>query len=113
MVNIAFLNYVLFALSALASLAEVYVGAIRNGEVPCLENAVMTLAQIQNDRAVEQALQVYQCQVLELLCFPFNPSELSDIHRKAETAAINAFISTSFNDTEQKAQLRLMVTCTY
>ncbi|XP_058228756.1 guanylate-binding protein 1-like [Hemibagrus wyckioides] len=94
--------------SALASLAEVYVGAIRNGEVPCLENAVMTLAQIQNERAVEQALQVYQSKVFELLCFPLNPSELSDIHRKAETAAINAFISTSFNDTEQKSQLKLM-----
>ncbi|KAK3513840.1 hypothetical protein QTP70_028843 [Hemibagrus guttatus] len=94
--------------SALSSLAEVYVGAIRNGKIPCLENAVVALAQIHNEQAVEQGLQIYQSQVFELLCFPLDPSELSDIHRKAETAAINAFISNSFNDTEQKAQLRLM-----
>ncbi|GAA6099342.1 guanylate-binding protein 1 isoform X1, partial [Tachysurus ichikawai] len=94
--------------SALACLAEVYVGAIRNGEVPCLENAVVTLAQIQNERAVEQALQVYQSWVYEKVCFPLAPSELSDIHRNAETAAIDIFISASFNDTEQKAQLKLM-----
>ncbi|GAA6103463.1 guanylate-binding protein 1 isoform X1 [Tachysurus ichikawai] len=93
--------------SALACLAEVYVGAIRNGEVPCLENAVVTLAQIRNERAVEQALQVYQSWVSEKVCFPLAPSELSDIHRNAETAAID-IISTSFNDTEQKAQLKLM-----
>ncbi|KAK2868500.1 hypothetical protein Q7C36_000371 [Tachysurus vachellii] len=94
--------------SALACLAEVYVGAIRNGEVPCLENAVVTLAQIQNERAVEQALQVYQSSIYETVCFPLAPSELSDIHINAEKAAIDAFISTSFNDTEQKAQMKLM-----
>ncbi|KAK2868502.1 hypothetical protein Q7C36_000373 [Tachysurus vachellii] len=94
--------------SALACLAEVYVGAIRNGEVPCLENAVVSLAQIQNERAVEQALQVYQSSIYEKVCFPLASSELSDIHINAEKAAIDAFISTSFNDTEQKAQLKLM-----
>ncbi|XP_034170571.2 guanylate-binding protein 1 isoform X2 [Pangasianodon hypophthalmus] len=94
--------------SALGSLAEVYVEAIRSGQVPCLENAVESLAKIQNERAVEQGLQVYQSKVYESVCFPLDPSELSDIHRKAETAAIDIFISTSFNDAEQKAQLRLM-----
>ncbi|XP_047018496.1 guanylate-binding protein 1 isoform X2 [Ictalurus punctatus] len=94
--------------SALCSLAEVYVEAIRSGRIPCLENAVVSLAQIQNERAVEQGLQVYQSQVFESVCFPLDPSVLSDIHRKAETAAIDAFISISFNDTEQKAQLKLM-----
>lgn len=95
-------------MSALCILAELYVEAIRSGRIPCLENAVVSLAQIQNERAVEQGLQVYQSQV-ELDCLPLDPSELSDIHRKAETAAIDAFISISFNDTEQKAQLKLMV----
>lgn len=84
-------------------------GAIRSGQIPCLENAVETLSQIQNERAVEQGLQVYQSQVLELVCFPIDPSKLSDIHRIAETAAVEVFISICFNDTEQKAQLRLMV----
>ncbi|KAI5092913.1 guanylate-binding protein 1 [Silurus meridionalis] len=94
--------------SALGSLAEVYVEAICSGQIPCLENAVNTLAEIQNKQAVEQGLQAYQSQLFELVCFPLDPSELSDIHRKAETAAIDVFIRTSFNDTEQKAQLKLM-----
>lgn len=100
---------VLFVLSALSNLAEVYVEAIRSGRIPCLENAVETLTKVQNERAVEQGLQAYQSRVFELICFPLDPSELSDIHRKAEKAAIDVFISTSFNDTEQKAQLKLMV----
>ncbi|KAF7692588.1 hypothetical protein HF521_010198 [Silurus meridionalis] len=94
-------------LSALCSLAEVYVEAICSGQIPCLENAVEALAQIQNERAVEQGLQAYQSQLSESVCFPLDPSELSDIHRKAEMAAIDVFIRTSFNDTEQKAQLKL------
>ncbi|MCJ8745026.1 hypothetical protein PDJAM_G00125580 [Pangasius djambal] len=93
---------------ALGTLAEVYVEAICSGQVPCLENAVESLSKIQNERAVEQGLQVYQSNVYESVCFPLDPSDLSDIHRKAETAAIDVFISTSFNDTEQKAQLKLM-----
>lgn len=94
--------------SALCSLAELYVEAIRSGQIPCLENAIESLAQIQNERAMEQGLQVYQSKVLEFVCFPVDPSELSAIHREAETAAIKVFISNSFNDTEQKAQLKLM-----
>ncbi|KAF5904491.1 guanylate-binding protein 1-like, partial [Clarias magur] len=94
--------------SALCSLAEVYVEAIRSGRVPCLENAVETLAKIQNERAVEEGLQLYQSHIFELICLPVDPSELSDIHRIAETAAVDVFIKTSFNDTEQKAQLKLM-----
>lgn len=85
--------------------------AIRSGRVPCLENAVETLAKIQNERAVEEGLQVYQSHIFELICLPVNPSELSDIHRIAEAAAVDIFMKTSFNDTEQKAQLKLMVLC--
>lgn len=90
-----------------------YVEAIRSGQIPCLENAVETLTQVQNQRAVDQGLQVYQSQIFGLVCFPLDPRELSDIHSIAEKAAIDVFISTSFNDTEQKAQLKLMVTYTY
>ncbi|KAM9439448.1 guanylate-binding protein 7-like [Clarias gariepinus] len=92
--------------SALGSLAEIYVEAIRSGEVPCLESAVETLAKIQNERAIEQGLQVYH-DVLEAIRLPVDPSELSNNHSKAETAAIKVFISTSFNDTEHNAQQKL------
>ncbi|XP_036418328.1 guanylate-binding protein 1 [Colossoma macropomum] len=94
--------------TVLGNLTEVYVEAIRSGRIPCLENAVETLAQIQNGRAVEQGLQVYRSEVFEYLCFPLDPAELSDIHAQAEKKAVEVFISTSFNDTEQKSQLELM-----
>ncbi|XP_062843309.1 guanylate-binding protein 1-like [Trichomycterus rosablanca] len=94
--------------NVLGSLAEVYVEAIRSGKVPCLENAVEALTQIQNKQAVDQALQIYREQVSMSVCFPLDPLELSDIHRQAEKKAIYAFISISFNDCEQKAQMELM-----
>ncbi|XP_076864133.1 guanylate-binding protein 3-like [Brachyhypopomus gauderio] len=94
--------------TVLGSLAEVYVEAIRRGRVPCLENAVKTLAQIQNGKAVEQAVQVYINQMFISLSLPMDPAELSDLHQQAERKAIEVFISTSFNDAEQKAQMDLM-----
>ncbi|KAI4893111.1 hypothetical protein NFI96_020637 [Prochilodus magdalenae] len=94
--------------TVLGSLTEVYVEAIRSGQVPCLENAVEALAQIQNGRAVEQALGVYLSEVFQWVCFPMDPADLSNIHIQAERKAIEVFISTSFNDIEQEAQLDLM-----
>uniref|UniRef100_A0A8B9GT04 GB1/RHD3-type G domain-containing protein n=1 Tax=Astyanax mexicanus TaxID=7994 RepID=A0A8B9GT04_ASTMX len=78
--------------TVLGSLAEVYVEAIRSGRVPCLENAVEALAQIQNGRAVEQAMQAYLTEVLDSACFPLDPAKLSDIHTQAERKAVEVFI---------------------
>ncbi|XP_076837095.1 guanylate-binding protein 3-like [Brachyhypopomus gauderio] len=94
--------------TVLGSLVEVYVEAIRSGRVPCLENAVKTLAEIQNGKAVEQAMQVYINQMCNSLCLPMDPAELSDFHQQAERKAVEVFMSTSFNDAEQKAQMDLM-----
>ncbi|KAG9343976.1 hypothetical protein JZ751_012451, partial [Albula glossodonta] len=44
----------------LGNLAAAYVEAIRNGSVPCLENAVLALSQIENSTAVEQSLALYR-----------------------------------------------------
>uniref|UniRef100_A0A3B1JSP3 Guanylate-binding protein/Atlastin C-terminal domain-containing protein n=1 Tax=Astyanax mexicanus TaxID=7994 RepID=A0A3B1JSP3_ASTMX len=92
----------------LGGLAEVYVEAIRRGDVPCLENAVETLAQIQNEKAVEQTQEVYMKEVLNSIRLPMDPAELSRIHRETEQKAVKFFISMSFNDTKQEAQLKLM-----
>ncbi|XP_022542413.2 guanylate-binding protein 1-like [Astyanax mexicanus] len=94
--------------SVLGGLAEVYVEAIRRGDVPCLENAVETLAQIQNEKAVEQTQEVYMKEVLKSIRLPMDPAELSRIHRETEQKAVKFFISMSFNDTKQEAQLKLM-----
>uniref|UniRef100_A0A673LVJ5 Guanylate-binding protein 1-like n=1 Tax=Sinocyclocheilus rhinocerous TaxID=307959 RepID=A0A673LVJ5_9TELE len=95
--------------TALGNLAEVYVEAIRSGKVPCLENAVVSLAKIQNVRAVEQALQFYMTEMLSMAQLPMRPEELSDIHTVTEKKAIDVFIIMSFNDNDQIYQQELMV----
>uniref|UniRef100_A0A8C1Z287 GB1/RHD3-type G domain-containing protein n=1 Tax=Cyprinus carpio TaxID=7962 RepID=A0A8C1Z287_CYPCA len=94
--------------TALGNLAEVYVEAIRSGNVPCLENAVVSLAKIQNVRAVEEALQFYMTEMLGMVQLPMRPEELSDIHTDVEKKAIEVFITMSFNDNDQIYQRELM-----
>ncbi|XP_050980226.1 guanylate-binding protein 1 isoform X1 [Labeo rohita] len=94
--------------TALGNLAEVYVEAIRSGNVPCLENAVLSLAKIQNVRAVEEALQVFMSEMLNMAELPMHPEKLSDIHKIAEKKAIEVFITMSFNDNDQIYQKELM-----
>ncbi len=96
-------------LTALGNLAEVYVEAIRSGNVPCLENAVVSLAKIQNVRAVEESLQFYMTEMLSMAQLPMRPEELSDIHKIAEKKAVEVFITMSFNDNDQIYQHELMV----
>ncbi|XP_050980282.1 guanylate-binding protein 1 isoform X7 [Labeo rohita] len=94
--------------TALGNLAEVYVEAIRSGKVPCLENAVVSLAKIQNVRAVAEALQFYMTELFKLVQLPINPAELSNIHTVAEKNAIDVFITMSFSDNDQIYQKELM-----
>ncbi|KAK7163478.1 hypothetical protein R3I93_007515 [Phoxinus phoxinus] len=94
--------------TALGNLAEVYVEAIRSGKVPCLENAVVSLAKIQNVRAVEQALESYMTEMLSMAQLPMDPADLSNVHTVAEKKAIEGFITMSFNDNDQIYQQELM-----
>uniref|UniRef100_A0A8C2J9Y5 GB1/RHD3-type G domain-containing protein n=1 Tax=Cyprinus carpio TaxID=7962 RepID=A0A8C2J9Y5_CYPCA len=94
--------------TALGNLAEVYVEAIRSGKVPCLENAVVSLAKIQNVCAVEKVMQFYMNEMLTIAQLPMHPEELSDIHKIAEKKAIEVFITMSFNDIDQIYQKELM-----
>ncbi|XP_059358640.1 guanylate-binding protein 1-like [Carassius carassius] len=87
--------------TALGNLAEVYVEAIRSGNIPCLENAVVSLAKIQNVHAVEEALQLYMTEMFNLVQLPMCPEELSNIHTDAEKKPIEVFITVSFNDNGQ------------
>ncbi|XP_051738799.1 guanylate-binding protein 1-like [Ctenopharyngodon idella] len=94
--------------TALGNLAEVYIEAIRSGKVPCLENAVVSLAKIQNVRAVEQALEFYMTEMLSMAQLPMDPEDLSNIHTVAEKKATEVFITMSFNDNDQIYQQELM-----
>nr|XP_055059537.1 guanylate-binding protein 1-like [Misgurnus anguillicaudatus]XP_055059538.1 guanylate-binding protein 1-like [Misgurnus anguillicaudatus] len=93
--------------TVLGNLADVYVASIRNGSVPCLENAVISLAKIHNGKAVDEALQLYVSEMLKSIQFPVDPKQLSNIHELAEKKAIEVFIRKSFNDTDQNYQRQL------
>ena len=96
--------------SVLATLAKTYVEAISSGQVPSLDNAVESLAQIHNSRAVTEAVQFYHCEMTKKVQFPTETQqELSDIHAGVEKEAISIFIKGSFNDQNQEYQKELVV----
>ncbi|KAJ8378947.1 hypothetical protein AAFF_G00233120 [Aldrovandia affinis] len=81
----------------LGHLTKTYVDTISRGDVPCLENAVLAMAQIENEGAVKDAVNEYQKGMQELH-FPMGINELSDQHRHWDTLATKIFMSRSFKD---------------
>ncbi|XP_066499376.1 guanylate-binding protein 1-like [Hoplias malabaricus] len=92
----------------LATLAQTYVEAISSGQVPSLDNAVESLAQIHNSRALTEAVDFYRSEMIKKVKFPTETQqELSDLHSVVEKEAISVFIRDSFNDLDQKYQKEL------
>ncbi|ELK33670.1 Guanylate-binding protein 6 [Myotis davidii] len=54
----------------LGTLAKAYVDAINSGAVPCLEQAVITLAQHENSAAMQKAANHYSEQMAQRVSFP-------------------------------------------
>ncbi|XP_008849853.1 guanylate-binding protein 4-like [Nannospalax galili] len=95
----------------LGSLVKTYVDAINSGAVPCLENAVMTLAQRENSAAVQKAADHYSKLMVQRMNLPTDTlQELLDVHRACEKEAIAVFMEHSFKDDEREFQKSLVVT---
>ncbi|XP_023063854.1 guanylate-binding protein 2 isoform X2 [Piliocolobus tephrosceles] len=95
-------------LSGLESLVLTYVNAISSGDLPCMENAVLALAQIENSAAVEKAVAHYEQQMGQKVQLPTeNLQELLDLHRDSEREAIEVFMKNSFKDVDQTFQRKL------
>ncbi|XP_041509701.1 guanylate-binding protein 4-like [Microtus oregoni] len=93
----------------LGTLVKTYLDAINSGTVPCLENAVMTLAQRENSAAVQKAADHYSEQMTQQLQLPTGTlQELLDVHADCEKEAIAVFMEHSFKDDEQEFQRRLV-----
>lgn len=87
-----------------------YVDAISCGDLPCMENAVLALAQIENSAAVKKAIAHYDQQMGQKLQLPTDTlQELLDLHRASEKGAIEVFMKNSFKDVDQKFQRELQV----
>uniref|UniRef100_A0A8C0G923 GB1/RHD3-type G domain-containing protein n=1 Tax=Chelonoidis abingdonii TaxID=106734 RepID=A0A8C0G923_CHEAB len=92
----------------LGNLAVTYVDAIRSGAVPCMESAVLALAQIENSAAVGEAMAAYEEQLGRRVALPTESvQELLELHAQCEREALRAFMARAFKDEEQQYQRQL------
>lgn len=92
----------------LENLVKTYLEAISSGELPCMESAILALAQIENEAAVKKATDHYEQQMTQNLKLPTETlQELLDVHRVSEKEAIEIFIKSSFKDENQLFQTKL------
>ncbi|KAM5267225.1 guanylate-binding protein 6-like isoform 2-T5 [Hipposideros larvatus] len=93
----------------LGTLVMTYVDTINKGAVPCLENAVTTLAQLENSAAVQKAADHYSEQMGQRVRLPTDTlQELLDLHAACEREAIEIFMENSFKDDQREFQKKLM-----
>nr|XP_021327821.1 guanylate-binding protein 2-like [Danio rerio] len=91
------------SLKVLGSLTKMYVNTISSGAVPCLENAVIAMAQIENEAATQEGLEVYQRGMEKLKSsFPLELEQVSSEHQRLSSMATQAFMARSFKDTDGK-----------
>lgn len=84
--------------------------SIRNGCMPCIENAVVALAQIENQAAVKDALNRYEAMVDLMLSPPTEDvTEVLQVHAACEEEAIQVFLARAFKDDDQVHQRELGV----
>ncbi|XP_077882784.1 guanylate-binding protein 3 [Ictidomys tridecemlineatus] len=95
----------------LGTLVETYVNAINKGTIPCLENAVITLAQRENSAALQMAADHYSEQMAQRVQFPTDTlQELLEVHTACEKEAIAVFMEHSFKDDNHEFQKKLIET---
>ncbi|XP_008059927.1 guanylate-binding protein 7-like isoform X2 [Carlito syrichta] len=93
----------------LETLVVTYVNAINSGEVPCLENAVTTLALFENAEAVRKAADHYSQLMAQRLKLPTDTlQELLSVHAVCERKAITVFMERSFKDNKREFQEQFM-----
>ncbi|XP_044847056.1 guanylate-binding protein 1-like [Mauremys mutica] len=93
----------------LGNLAVTYVDAIRSGAVPCMESAVLALAQMENSAAVGEAVAAYEEQLGRRAALPTESmQELLELHAQCEREALRVFMARAFKDDERRFQGELM-----
>ncbi|XP_076139556.1 guanylate-binding protein 3-like [Alosa pseudoharengus] len=94
--------------SRFSYLVKIYVETINSGKVPCLENAVVAMAEIENQSAVSEAFQLFE-QGMENLKknFPIDLGPLSAEHQRLSALATQEFLKRSFKDTEGQYMAQL------
>ncbi|XP_056400662.1 guanylate-binding protein 1-like [Hyla sarda] len=88
----------------LGNLASLYVDTIKSGSVPCMENAVLALSEIENTGALQDALSIYECEMNKNVAkFPtLSELEFVNMHKKCGRKATTVFMKRSLNDEDEK-----------
>ncbi|XP_072505125.1 guanylate-binding protein 6-like [Notamacropus eugenii] len=93
----------------LGMLLDTYVKTMSSGDVPCLENAVLALAQTENSAAVQKATNYYVEQMtLKMDLRMETLQDLINLHTDCEKEAISIFMKHSFKDDTHKFQEELV-----
>ncbi|XP_038668982.1 guanylate-binding protein 1-like [Scyliorhinus canicula] len=93
----------------LGSLALTYVDSIRSGKIPCLESTVHMLSEIENTAAVTMASKAYSEWMEEQVSLPTETvEELSTIHNRCQSQALQLFMKQCFKDEGQRYQQEFM-----
>uniref|UniRef100_W5L2V8 Guanylate binding protein 1 n=1 Tax=Astyanax mexicanus TaxID=7994 RepID=W5L2V8_ASTMX len=80
-------------------LVRLYVETICSGKMPCLENAVVVMAKIENQTAVEEGIKMYQKEMEQVKSlFPVSIDEITTEHQRSSSVATAQFIKHSFKD---------------
>uniref|UniRef100_A0A8B9BL75 GB1/RHD3-type G domain-containing protein n=1 Tax=Anser brachyrhynchus TaxID=132585 RepID=A0A8B9BL75_9AVES len=94
--------------SRLGTLVVSYMKAIQSGAVPCLENAVLALAEIENSEAVKEAVALYRGQMEQGLPTE-TTQELLELHARCEEEAMRLFMARAFAESRERFQAELTV----
>nr|XP_055045678.1 guanylate-binding protein 6-like isoform X2 [Misgurnus anguillicaudatus] len=87
----------------LGHLAKTYVETISSGAVPCLENAVIAMAMIENEGALQEGLEVYKSGMEKLRnSFPLELNEINAEHQCFNLMATQTFMKRCFRDNDGK-----------
>jgi hypothetical protein len=94
----------------LENLVLTYINAINSGDLPCMENAVQALVQVENTVAVQKAMDHYEQKMDQKVQLRTETlQELLDLQRACEREAIEIFRKNSFKDEDQSFQKELEV----
>nr|XP_020663590.1 guanylate-binding protein 1-like [Pogona vitticeps] len=93
---------------SLGHLVQTYVDAIASGTVPCIENAVTVLAQIENTAAVQDAIMCYEAAIKQRVQLPTETvNEVLEAHGHCEKEALKLFMARAFKDDNHEYQKNL------
>ena len=101
------------AVLAWSEIVQSYVDAIRNGAVPCIENAVTAMSQVENTKALNDAMQIYK-DIMDAVEMPAEDQDaLDDTSSDGEKRAVEYFKTHSIFDSDEHFLTELFVSSVY